>query len=215
MEQDLTTIRSKHHQSGVWIQSWTRLPSALYSRCKSHPESQLRLRLTFICVCLYRKLAEALRSPSWSGIGHMARPTNSNLRAHASCRADSWRLWASRHSCCLSTPVGGFRPTTHSRPIDPGIVRHESQYSALPNMVEGHRDMGEQFARRRLDFLFNVNMAGSLWRRNEDKGTSPHDRSRKGEKKYITEEQVRHGRYQWPLSVHLLRKYEYQHRQHH
>jgi hypothetical protein len=30
------------------------------------------------------------------------------------------------------------------------------------NMVEGHRDMSERSTRRRLDFLFNVNMAGSL-----------------------------------------------------
>jgi hypothetical protein len=29
------------------------------------------------------------------------------------------------------------------------------------NMVEGHRDSGERSARRRLDFSFNVNMAGS------------------------------------------------------
>jgi hypothetical protein len=29
------------------------------------------------------------------------------------------------------------------------------------NMVEGHRDLGERSARRRLDFLFDVNMAGA------------------------------------------------------
>jgi hypothetical protein len=57
------------------------------------------------------------------------------------------------------------------------------------NMVEGHRDTGKRSARRRLDFSFNVKM--------------------KGEKKYITKEQVRHVRYQRPLSVHLLKKYEY------
>jgi hypothetical protein len=65
-----------------------------------------------------------------------------------------------------------------------------------------------------LDFLFDVNMAGSLRRHNEEKGASPHDRPRKGEKKYITEEQVRHVRYQRPLSTHLLKKYEYQYWQH-
>jgi hypothetical protein len=54
------------------------------------------------------------------------------------------------------------------------------------NMVEGHRDTGEQSARRRLDFLFDVNMAGSLRCRNEEKGASLHDRPQKGEKKYIT-----------------------------
>jgi hypothetical protein len=81
------------------------------------------------------------------------------------------------------------------------------------NRVEGHRDMGEQSTRRRLDFLFDVNMAGSLRCRNEEKGASPHDRPQKGEKKYITEEQVRHVWYQWLLSAHLLKKYEYQYRQ--
>jgi hypothetical protein len=83
------------------------------------------------------------------------------------------------------------------------------------NMVEGHRDMGERYTRRRLDFSFDVNMAGSLRRRDEEKGASPCDRPQKGEKKYITEEQVRHVWYQWPLSAHLLKKYEYQYRQCH
>jgi hypothetical protein len=81
------------------------------------------------------------------------------------------------------------------------------------NMVEGHRDTGERSARHRLDFSFDVNMTGSLRRRDEEKGASPGDRSRKGEKKYITEEQVRHVQYQHPLSTHLLKKYEYQYRQ--
>jgi hypothetical protein len=81
------------------------------------------------------------------------------------------------------------------------------------NMVEGHRDTSERSARRRLDFLFDVNMAGPLRCRDEEKGTNPHDRPRKGAKKYITEEQVRHVRYQRPLSAHLLKKYEYQYRQ--
>jgi rubrerythrin len=83
------------------------------------------------------------------------------------------------------------------------------------NMVEGHRDMGEQSAQRRLDFSLNVNMASSLRRHDEEKGASPHGRPQKGEKKYITEEQVRHVRYQRPLSAHLLKKYEYQYRQRH
>jgi hypothetical protein len=34
-----------------------------------------------------------------------------------------------------------------------------------------------------------------------------------GEKKYIIEEQVRHVWYQRPLSMHLLKKYEYQYQQ--
>jgi hypothetical protein len=80
------------------------------------------------------------------------------------------------------------------------------------NMVEGHRDTGEQSARRRLDFLFDINMAGPPRRRDKEKGASPRDRPRKGEKKYITEEQVRHVQYQRPLSAHPLKKYEYQYR---
>jgi hypothetical protein len=79
-------------------------------------------------------------------------------------------------------------------------------------MVEGHRDTREWSAQCRLGFSFDVNMAGSLRRRNEEKGASPGDRPQKGEKKYITEEQVRHIRYQRPLSAHLLKKYEYQYR---
>jgi hypothetical protein len=66
-----------------------------------------------------------------------------------------------------------------------------------------------------LDFSFDVTMAGSLRRRDEEKGASPCNWSRKGEKKYITKEQVRHVRYQRPLSTHLLKKYEYQYRQRH
>jgi hypothetical protein len=81
------------------------------------------------------------------------------------------------------------------------------------NMVEGHRDAGERSVRCCLDFTFDVNMAGSPRRRDEKEGTSPRDRPRKGEREYITEEQVRHVRYQRPLSEHLHKKYEYQYRQ--
>jgi hypothetical protein len=56
------------------------------------------------------------------------------------------------------------------------------------NMMEGHMNLGERSARCRLDFSFDVNMAGSPRCRDEGKGASPHDRPRKGEKKYITEE---------------------------
>jgi hypothetical protein len=45
--------------------------------------------------------------------------------------------------------LGQFTMKVDTRPF-PGI-----------NMVEGHRDSGERSARRRLDFLFDVNMAGS------------------------------------------------------
>jgi hypothetical protein len=81
------------------------------------------------------------------------------------------------------------------------------------NMVEGHRDSGKRSARRRLDFLSDINMVGALRCREEEKRGSPRDWPRKGRKKYITEEQVRHVWYQQPLSVHLLKKYEYQYQQ--
>jgi hypothetical protein len=77
------------------------------------------------------------------------------------------------------------------------------------NMVEGHRDASEHSAQRRLDFTFDVNMARPPRRRDEKEGASPRDRPRKGEREYITDEQVRHMRYQLPLSAHLLKKYEY------
>jgi hypothetical protein len=57
-------------------------------------------------------------------------------------------------------------------------------------------------------------MADPLQRCDEEKGASPHDKPQKGKKKYITKEQVRHVRYQQPLSTYLLKKYEYQYRQH-
>jgi hypothetical protein len=56
-------------------------------------------------------------------------------------------------------------------------------------------------------------MAGPLRCRDEKEGASPRDQPWKGEREYITEEQVRHVRYQRPLSAHLLKKYEYQYRQ--
>jgi hypothetical protein len=99
--------------------------------------------------------------------------------------------------------LGQFAMKVDTRPF-PGV-----------NMVEGHRDSSERSARRRLDFSFHVNMAGAPRSREEEKGASPRDRPRKVEKKYITEEQVRHVWYQRPLSTHLLKKYEYQYRQCH
>jgi hypothetical protein len=92
--------------------------------------------------------------------------------------------------------LGQFTMKVDTRPF-PGV-----------NMVEGHRDSGEWSARRRLDFSFDVNMTGSPRCHDEEMGVCPHDRPQKGEKKYITEEQVRHVRYQRPLSAHLLKKYE-------
>jgi hypothetical protein len=81
------------------------------------------------------------------------------------------------------------------------------------NMVEGHKDAGEQSMRCHLDFTFDVNMVGPPRCRHEKEGASPRDRPQKGEREYITEEQVRHVRFQQPPSAHLLKKYEYQYRQ--
>jgi hypothetical protein len=64
------------------------------------------------------------------------------------------------------------------------------------NMVEGHRDAGERSVRCQLDFSFDINMTRLLRRHDKKEGASPRDRPRKGEREYITEEQVRHVRYQ-------------------
>jgi hypothetical protein len=65
-----------------------------------------------------------------------------------------------------------------------------------------------------LNFTFDINMAGPLQHRDEKEEASPRDRPRKDEREYITKEQVRHVRYQRPLSAHLLKKYEYQYQPH-
>jgi hypothetical protein len=44
------------------------------------------------------------------------------------------------------------------------------------NMVEGHRDAGEQSARHRLDFMFDVNMSGPPRRHDEKEAANPCDR---------------------------------------
>jgi hypothetical protein len=80
------------------------------------------------------------------------------------------------------------------------------------NMVEGHMNAGTRSARRRLDITFDINMVGPLRCRDEKEGASPRDWPQKGERGYITEEQVMHLRYQRSLSTHLLKKYEYQYR---
>jgi hypothetical protein len=56
-----------------------------------------------------------------------------------------------------------------------------------------------------------------IWQDHHDEkeGASPRERPRKGEREYITEEQVRHVWCQRLLSAHLLKKYEYQYRQCH
>jgi hypothetical protein len=58
-------------------------------------------------------------------------------------------------------------------------------------------------------------MVGLPRHRDKKEGASPRDQPQKGGREYITEEQVRHVRYQRPPSPHLLKKYEYQYRQRH
>jgi hypothetical protein len=75
------------------------------------------------------------------------------------------------------------------------------------NMVEGYY----RYARRQLDFALGINMprfAPCCQTKNEE--ADPCDRPQKGEKGYITEEQVRHVRNQRPASSDLLKKYVYQ-----
>jgi hypothetical protein len=58
-------------------------------------------------------------------------------------------------------------------------------------------------------------MAGFAPRhQSKNEEADPCDRPQKGEKRYITEEQVRHVRNQRPASSDLLKKYEYQYQQH-
>jgi hypothetical protein len=65
-----------------------------------------------------------------------------------------------------------------------------------------------------LDFAFGINTAGPAPRRyTRNEEADPCDRPQKGEKGYITEEQVRHVRNQRPASSDLLKKYEYQYQQ--
>jgi hypothetical protein len=75
------------------------------------------------------------------------------------------------------------------------------------NMVEGC----DQFGRQQLDFALGINMAGlAPRRRTRNEEADPCDRPQKGEKGYITEEQLRHVRNQRLASSDLIKKYEYQ-----
>jgi hypothetical protein len=78
------------------------------------------------------------------------------------------------------------------------------------NMVEGY----DQSARRQLDFALGINMAGlAPCRRTKNEEADPCDRPQKGEKGYITEEQIRRVRNQGPASSDLLKKHEYKYQQ--
>jgi hypothetical protein len=78
------------------------------------------------------------------------------------------------------------------------------------NKVEGY----DRSVRRQLDFALGINMAGLASRRHaRNVEADPCDRHQKGEKGYITEEQIRHVKNQRPASSDLLKKYEYQYQQ--
>jgi hypothetical protein len=79
------------------------------------------------------------------------------------------------------------------------------------NVVEGY----DWSVRRLLDFVLSINMVGFAPRhQTKDEKADPCNRPQKGEKGYITEEQVRHVRNQKPTSSNLFKKYEYQYQQH-
>src|SRR4051812_16888333 len=85
------------------------------------------------------------------------------------------------------------------------------------NMVERNHSV-----RRQLELPYEVNMAGPEYHHDRDEGESSHrrgkekeeadprDRLRYDDRRYLTREQVRGVRYQRPLSMHLLNKYEWQ-----
>jgi hypothetical protein len=78
------------------------------------------------------------------------------------------------------------------------------------NMVEGY----DRSARQELDFALGINMEGlAPCRQTKNEEVHPCDRPQKGEKGYITEEQIRHVRNQQPASSDLLKKYEYHYQQ--
>jgi hypothetical protein len=57
--------------------------------------------------------------------------------------------------------MGQFTMKVNTRPF-PGV-----------NMVEGHRDVGERCTRHRLDFTFDINMAGQPRCHDEKEGPVP------------------------------------------
>jgi hypothetical protein len=89
-------------------------------------------------------------------------------------------------------------------------MKVDSQPFPSVNMVEGY----DRSARRQLDFALGINMTGlAPRRRTKNEEADPCDRPQKGEKGYITKEQIRHVRNQQPASSDLLKKYEYQYQQ--
>jgi hypothetical protein len=89
-------------------------------------------------------------------------------------------------------------------------MKVDTQPFPCVNMVEGY----DRSARRQLDFALGINMAGLAPRcRTRSEEADPCDRPQKGEKGYITEEQVRLVRNQRLASSDLLKRYEYQYQQ--
>jgi hypothetical protein len=95
--------------------------------------------------------------------------------------------------------------------LDQYAMKVNTQPFPSVNMVEGRVNDRDRSARWQLDFAFSINMAGPAPRHYERKEKAdPCNRPQKGEKEYITEEQVRHIKKQRPASAHLLKKYECQ-----
>jgi hypothetical protein len=89
-------------------------------------------------------------------------------------------------------------------------MKADTQPFPSVNMIEGY----DRSARRQLDFVLGINMAGLAPRRyTRNEEADPCDRPKKGEKGYIMEEQVKHVRNQRSASSDLLKKYEYQYQQ--
>jgi hypothetical protein len=85
-------------------------------------------------------------------------------------------------------------------------MKVDTQPFSSVNVVEGY----DRSVRRQLDFTLGINMVGlAPHHRTGNEEADPCDRPQKGEKRYITEEQIRHVRNQRPASFDLLKKYEY------
>jgi hypothetical protein len=89
-------------------------------------------------------------------------------------------------------------------------MKVDTQLFSSVNMVEGY----DRSVRQQLNFAVGINMTGLAPRcQTKNEEANPCDRPQKGEKGYITEEQIRHVRNQRPASSDLLKKYEYQYQQ--
>jgi hypothetical protein len=84
-------------------------------------------------------------------------------------------------------------------------MKVDTQPFVSVNMVEG----SDRSVRRQLDYTLGINMAGlAPRRRTKNEEADPCDQPQKGEKGYITEEQVRHVKNQRAASSDLLKKYQ-------